>query len=166
MSDHLAATAKRAETVNDAVIRALRLLHVFNDATTTTESFVLEREDRALTDLVDNHHRAGDPRRLVRDARANASKVMRRRARLAPMVQDESAMMAVASTADAPDALLELRERLARVVLSAGDEKILGLLAAGYETTAIAQALGCTEAQVRVRVHRARARFYDAWAAA
>jgi RNA polymerase sigma-70 factor (ECF subfamily) len=96
---------------------------------------------------------------IARRCLANARRSRTRRAALLERVAQEPPATPEASAADP-------RVRSALALLSAGDREILLLVAwDGLDRAGVARVLGCSQATVRLRLHRARRRFAAAYLA-
>lgn len=143
---------------------ALRSIQAQCDVTkASTDTFELDRNERALDELVRNAANSAAPGRLVRSARANALKVVRSRAQLGEFSLDE-ADLHVSKRARAeraamydPIAELELLDWLAGThSVTPAQRDLLQALALGHDAEYLACRMGVPVQRVRERISRAR----------
>jgi hypothetical protein len=136
------------------------------------DSFELDRIDHALDELVRNHTKTAAAERQVRSARANALKVVQRRAEVSAFSLDQINLHASkreqAESAGAYDAFgeVEIRDWLATTPsLSHVERALLTALADGYDSKLLAMASGTTVAEMDHRIRRAQGLARLAWKA-
>jgi hypothetical protein len=146
--------------VKDNVTKAVALLQA---RTRTRDPWRAEQAEEALNFLLSKPDRTGDPQRLVRNALAEASKKLRRRAKIFTENIDRIQMV----NGQANDGLGTLRFDLTNLIRRGGfnarDRSLLSRALDGSEAEDIAQELQIPIQRARERLSRARARAQQVW---
>ncbi len=134
-----------------------------------------ERIDRALTSILCNPRKSGNPHHLVRNALSDARKILHRRheicsfTRIQTYDDDFGNDNSIETVADFhcqnSETILQYEDWLERACLNEKDKIILNLLLRGDEAQEIAKKLGITIVQARVQISRTRKRAKARWEA-
>jgi len=137
--------------------------------------YLTERTDRALTSILCNPSKSGNPYHLVRNTLSDARKILHRRneicsfTRIQSYDDDSSNNHSIGTIADFQcensETILQYEDWLERAYLSEKDKIILNLLLLGDEAQEVAKKLGITIVQARVQISRTRKRAKARWEA-
>lgn len=124
-------------------------------AVNASDSYTLERIDRALDEIVRNPSKTDPPEHQVRSALANAAKIIDGRRKLAPEISDDDLMMNLSVDEDGYD-LIDLRHWLETAQISVSHRSLLLALVEGAEVRELACQAGVPVERMRERISRAR----------
>jgi hypothetical protein len=121
-----------------------------------TDSYILDRLERALDEIIRNPQNTRPAAFQVRSAWANAGKVIDDRRRLAPQFSFNAPGMEEQTAIDSRYGAVETLDWLDRAFLSDHDRRLLRGLATGADSRALADVEGVCVQRMRERVSRAR----------
>jgi DNA-directed RNA polymerase specialized sigma24 family protein len=133
-----------------------------------------ERTDRAIDTILRNPHCSGNPSHLVRNALSDARKILHRRSQICSLreittCEDDNCGNNIELVADPRNEKLEevftVKDWFERASLSSQERVVLTLLLNESEAKEIAEELGITVQQARVRISHARKRAKTCWEA-
>lgn len=132
-----------------------------------------ERTDRAISSILSNPSKSGNPRHLVRNMLSDARKILHRRNEICSFTQiktcDDDSGHDIETIADFRfedlETVFQYEDWLERSRLSDKDKIILNLLLHGSEAQEVADKLGITIEQARVQISRTRKRAKACWEA-
>ncbi len=133
-----------------------------------------ERTDRAIDTILRNPNRSGHPSHLVRNALSDSRKIVHRRRQICSLIEMKTCDgddfgHNIELVPDSRNKELEevfiVQDWLERASLSSQDRRVLTLLLKGSEAKEVAEKLGITVQQARVRISRARKRAKACWEA-
>ena len=132
------------------------LLALHDKASRTTDTFQLDRIDRALDEII-RLNSTEPPPFQVRAAMAHASAVLRKRARIAPVVSLDSPCCPDPGAPDPEIEVIHLREWLRGTRgISEAERQLLTLVADQDDSQAIAGEYSIAPARMQERISRAR----------
>ncbi len=137
--------------------------------------YLTERTDRALTSILCNPSKSGNPHHLVRNTLSDARKILHRRNEICSFTRvqkyddDSGNDNSIETIADFhcenSETIFQYEDWLERACLNEKDKIILNLLLHGYEAQEVAKKLCTTIEQARVQISRARKRAKARWEA-
>lgn len=131
-----------------------------------------ERTDRAISSILNNPSKSGNPRHLVRNMLSDARKKLHRRNEICSFTHIKTCDDSVYNIETIADfhfeeveTVLQYEDWLERACLSDKDKIILNLLLNGSKAQEVAKKLGITIEQARVQISRTRKRAKACWEA-
>lgn len=125
-------------------------------ATSATDSYIVDRLERALDEIIRNPQNTRPADFQVRSAWANAGKVIDDRRKLAPQFSLDAPGVGDRTAVDALYGAIEVLDWLDHAFLSDRDRRLLHGLATGADAGVLADAEGVCVQRMRERVSRAR----------
>ena len=130
-----------------------------------------ERIDKAISSILRNPNKSGNPRHLVRNMLSDARKILHRRNEICSFTKiktcDNDFEQDIETIADFRSKNLETvfqyEDWLERACLNDKDKIILNLLLHGSEAQEVAEKLGITIKQASVQISRTRKRVKACW---
>jgi len=125
-------------------------------AISATDSYIVDRLERALDEIIRNPRNTRPAPFQVRSAWANAGKVIDDRRKLAPQLSLDAPGMDDQTAIDGRYGSVEILDWLDRAFLSDNDRRLLHGLAAGADASVLADAEDVSVQRMRERISRAR----------
>ena len=160
--------------MTDDVIKAVQLLHKRSDKSFYKTPYWTERIDIAIDIILRHPNSEGNPFHLVKNALSDSRKFLRRRSQICPLIEikisaDEPSEHNIEIVADPRiqglETVFTIKHWLEKASLSESEQFLLTLLWHDEEAKEVAEKLGITVQQARVRISRARKRAKTLWEA-